>query len=146
MSTHHRAPRRAFHRRLISLGVVALVAVGCQGKGDVAGKVTYHGKTVVFGSVLFEASDGSLRQGNIGRDGRYSVSGVTTGDAKVAVSSRNPNSADFVTLQRDGGKKPPPRPDIPDWFPIPDKYDAPYKSGLTYTINRGENKIDIALP
>jgi hypothetical protein len=111
----------------------------------VSGKVTFHGRPVVVGTVLFEGSDGSLRQGNIERDGSYSVKGVATGSAKVAVTSRNPKSSDFMPLQRDGGKPLPPRPDIPEWFALPDKYELPYKSGLTYTIHGGENKIDIIL-
>jgi hypothetical protein len=64
---------------------------------------------------------------------------------KAAVSSRNPKSSDFIPIQREGAPKPPPRPDFPGWFPIPSKYDAPYTSGLTYSIKRGENSIDIEL-
>jgi hypothetical protein len=77
--------------------------------------------------------------------GSYAVRGVAPGEAKVAVSSLNPKSSDFVPLQREGGKQLPPRPDVPGWFPIPAKYDTPFRSGLTYTIKRGENKIDIKL-
>jgi hypothetical protein len=130
---------------VVGLGFLALVAAGCQGTGDVSGKVTYKGKPLVFGTVQFEGSDGRLCQGNIGRDGSYSVTGVATGEANVAVSSLNPKSSDFVPLQREGGPKLPPRPDVPGWFPIPAKYDTPYQSGLTYTIKRGENTIDIDL-
>jgi hypothetical protein len=100
----------------------------------------------VFGTVQFEGSDGILRQGNIEPDGTYSVTKVATGEAKAAVSSLNPKSADFIPIQREGAPKPPPRPDFPGRFPIPSKYDAPYTSGgVTYTIKRGVNKIDIDL-
>jgi hypothetical protein len=135
--------RSLFHP-VVGLGLLALAA-GCQGKGDVSGTVTYEGRPLVFGTVLFEGSDGGLRQSNIGTDGSYTVRGVATGEAKVAVSSLNPNSSDFIAIQREGGKKPPPRPEVRGWFPIPKKYDAPYTSGLTYPIKRGENKIDIEL-
>jgi hypothetical protein len=138
------APARAAGRAVVALALLTLAA-GCAGKGDVSGKVTYQGKTVVFGTVQFEGSDGMLRQGNIGSDGSYSVRGLAVGDAKAAVSSINPKSSDFVPMQREGGKAPPPRPDVPGWFPIPDKYDTPHKSGLTYPIKRGDNKIDIDL-
>jgi type II secretory pathway pseudopilin PulG len=50
-----------------------------------------------------------------------------------------------LPIQTEGAPNPPPRPDFPGWFPIPSKYDAPYTSGLTYSIKRGENKIDIEL-
>jgi hypothetical protein len=128
-----------------AVGLLALAAVGCGGRGDVSGKVTYDGKTVVFGTVQFEGSDGMLRQGNIEPDGSYTVSGVATGEAKVAVSSRNPKSPDFTPIQREGGPPPPPRPEILGWFAIPEKYETTFTSGLTYTIKRGENKIDIDL-
>src|SRR5438094_236640 len=110
--------------------LLALVALGCGGRGDVSGKVTFQGKTVVFGTVQFEGSDGRLSQGNIGTDGSYSVRDVAVGEAKVAVSSLNPKSSDFVPMQREGGKPPPPRPDVPGWFPIPSKYDRTFTSEL----------------
>jgi hypothetical protein len=150
MVTARRARVDSLVRPVVWLGVLAvlvLAAGGCQGKGDVSGKVSYKGKPLVWGTVTFEGKDGGLHYGNIGRDGSYSVSGVATGEAKVAVSSINPKSSDFVPMQREGSKKPPPppRPEVKGWFPIPEKYDAPYKSGLVYTIKRGENTIDIVL-
>ena len=87
----------------------------------------------------------ALTYANIGRDGRYSAPGVAIGEAKVAVSSQNPKSSDFVAIQREGSKPRPPKPEILGWFPIPAKYDAPYKSGLVYVIKRGENTINIEL-
>jgi hypothetical protein len=138
-------PTRSFFGPVVALGFLAFAAAGCHGTGDVSGKVTFQGKPLVFGTVLFEGSNGALRQGNIEKDGSYVVSGVATGEAKAAVSSRNPKSSDFIPIHREGAPKPPPRPDFPGWFPIPSKYDAPYISGLTYSIKQGENKIDIEL-
>jgi hypothetical protein len=129
----------------VALALLALVALGCGGRGNVSGKVTYQGKFLVFGTVLFEGSDGSLRQGNIASDGSYTVRDVAPGEAKVAVSSLNPKSSDFIPMQREGGKPPPPRPEFPGWFPIPPKYDAPFTSGLTYPIKGGNNEINIEL-
>jgi hypothetical protein len=131
--------------RPAAFALLPLVALGCAGKGDVTGRVTYKGKPLVWGTVQFEGSDRLVKQGNINPDGTYTVQGVATGEAKVAVSSINPKSSDFVPMQREGMKPPPPRPEVKGWFPIPEKYDAPYKSGLTYPVRRGENKIDIEL-
>jgi hypothetical protein len=145
MRSMNRAARRALFRRVAAFGLLALLAAGCQGKGDVSGKVTYKDKPLVFGTVTFEGSDRNLHYANIERDGSYSVTGVATGEAKVAVSSTNPKSSDFTPLQREGGPAPPPRPDYPGWFAIPPKYDTTFTSGLTYPIKRGSNEINIEL-
>ena len=68
------------------------------------------------------------------------------GEAKAAVSSINPKSSDFQVRQVEGRAPPKPRPEVKGWFPIPEKYSTTFKSGLTYTIKPGENKIDIDLP
>ena len=132
--------------------VLLVFAVGCGGRGDVSGKVTYKGKPLVWGTVQFEGSDGILKQGNINSDGTYSVQGVKTGEAKVAVSSVNPNSSDFQPRLAENrerleeGRTPPPsRPQVKGWFSIPEKYDTPHKSGLVYPIKSGVNTIDIEL-
>jgi hypothetical protein len=134
---------RSTCRALVVAALLALAA-GCGGRGDVSGKVTYQGKTLVWGTVQFEGSDGALVQGNINPDGTYLVRGVATGQAKVAVSSINPSSADFQPRVAPG-RPAPPRPEVKGWFPIPKKYDTPYQSGLTYLIKSGSNPIDIQL-
>ena len=132
--------------RMRSVAVLlSLAATGCAGQGDVSGKVSYKGKPLVWGTVQFEGSDNLLRQANINSDGTYVIRGVAVGQAKVAVSSINPQSSDFQMRQIEGKAPPKPRPAVKGWFRIPEKYDAPYKSGLVYTIKRGENKIDIEL-
>jgi len=135
---------RCARRAAVAAALLAFVA-GCGGRGDVSGKVTYQGKNLVWGSVQFEGSDGMLKQANIKSDGTYAVQGVATGEAKVAVSSLNPNSSDFQPRVVEGKAPPPPRPKVEGWFPIPDKYDTPHKSGLVYTIKSGPNTIDIDL-
>ena len=138
------APARPF-RPLLAVALLTLVSLGCGGTGNVSGKVTYQGKVLVFGTVQFEGSDGRIRQANIERDGHYTVREVAPGEAKVAVSSRNPKSSDFIPMQREGAEKRPPPPDIPGWFRIPEKYETTFNSGLTYTIKPGSNQIDIKL-
>jgi hypothetical protein len=142
---------RWVYRPAIAAALLALAA-GCGGRGDVSGKVTYKGKPLVWGTVQFEGSDGMLKQGNINSDGSYAVQGVKTGEAKVAVSSVNPNSSDFQPRLADDrqrleeGRAPAsPRSQVKGWFPIPEKYDTPHKSGLTYPIKSGDNTIDIEL-
>ncbi|HXG09397.1 MAG TPA: hypothetical protein VNK04_06375 [Gemmataceae bacterium] len=107
-----------------------------------SGKVTYQGKAVPFGTVLIQGRDGIARQGNIATDGSYTVRGVVVGEARVAVNSPNPRSIQLVSQ---GGEKQEPYPDVPGWFPIPKQYEKVETSGLTYTIKRGQNTIDIEL-
>ena len=143
MSSTRLPPVRPLSRPAVGFGLLALVAVGCQGKGDVSGKVTYNDKPLVTGTVLFEGSDGGIRQGEIGADGSYSVRGVATGAARVAVNSPNPRS--ITILSKNPDKKPEPYPDAPGWFPIPQKYNVPSTSGLTYPVKGGRNEINIEL-
>jgi hypothetical protein len=125
--------------------LLMLIAVGCAGRGDVSGKVTYKGKALVFGTVQLEAADKSFKQANIESDGSYSIPGVPVGEARVAVSSANPKSSDFQPLVREGSPPPRPRPEVHGWFPIPSEYQDINKSPLTYTIKRGPNTYDIEL-
>ena len=139
------APLRLFCFRVLAAALLTSAAIGCGGQGNVSGKVTYDGKPLVWGTVQFEGSDGIVKHGNIQPDGTYTVNGVATGEAKAAVSSINPSSSDFQPIQREGRPPRPPRPEVKGWFPIPEKYDTPFKSGLTYPIKRGNNEIDIEL-
>ncbi len=122
--------------------VLALAICGCGGRGSVYGKVTYKNKAVPWGQVLFEGSDGATRQGSIDKDGGYLVDDLAVGEVKVAVMSPNPKG---ITVMSKGNKQPEKFADVPNWFAIPPKYEAIAKSGLVYTIKKGENPIDIDL-
>jgi hypothetical protein len=143
MSSIRRAALHSLFRPVLGIGLLALLAVGCQSRGDVSGKVTYKNKPLVFGTVLFEGSDGNIRQGDIDKDGNYTVRGLATGTAKVSVNSPNPRS--ITLISKNPNKKPEPYPDAPGWFPIPKKYEATATSGKSYEIKGGANTINIEL-
>ena len=146
MSSLNSAPGRLSFCPATALALLTLAALGCGGRGDVSGKVSYQGKLLVFGTVQIEASDKTIKQANIEQDGSYSIPGVPVGEAKVAVSSINPQSSDFQPLHRGENLPPPkPRPKLPGWFPIPTDYQDLSKPKLTYTVERGQNKYDIDL-
>jgi hypothetical protein len=128
----------------VGIALLALAAVGCQSRGDVSGKVTYQDRPVVFGTVLIQGSDGNARQGNIERDGSYTVRGLAIGEARVAVNSPNPKGIVLVP-NKDPNKKQEPYPDAPGWFAIPARYENQDTSGLTITVKGGSNTIDLEL-
>jgi hypothetical protein len=142
MTCTYCASARSRFRPVAWISFLTLAVLGCQGRGDVSGRVTFQNKPLKFGTVLIEGSDGNAGQGNIEADGSYFVPGITTGQARVAVNSPDPKS---ITLVGKRDKKPEPYPDVPGWFAIPKQYEKTATSGLTYTIKGGTNKIDIEL-
>jgi hypothetical protein len=145
VATSSRAFRRGAGQLLALPGVVLLAtAIGCQGRGDVSGKVTYNSKPLVFGTVLVHGQDG-LRQGAIQRDGSFTVRGVKVGEARVAINSPNPKSIQLIPPKPVVKTKQEPFPEAPGWFRIPNKYEDVKTSGLTYTVRGGSNAFDIEL-
>jgi hypothetical protein len=128
-------------------GLLALLALapGCgPGVGTAAGKVTYQGKPVVWGSVTLRAADGSMHQIGINPDGTYRLDRVPVGPAQVGVSSPDPKPSARL---REGGEArlrafpPPPPPGA--WFPLPAKYADPATSGVTMQVGGGPADIDL---
>jgi hypothetical protein len=125
-----------------------LAGLGCQRTGNVAGKVTYQDQAVVYGTVLVLGSDGTVHQGNIREDGSFNVTGIRIGEARLAVSSPDPNTAvasrgelsaeESAERQRRAALK-------PKWFPIPNGLADPNKSGLKLEVKGGENLHNIQL-
>lgn len=130
--------------RVTGLGLLMVFLAGCQGTGSVAGKVTYQGKPLVYGTVLVIGSDNASAQAEIQTDGHYSASGLAVGEVKIAVNSSNPKGVAIYAGFKDPKKKPPPF-EVPGWFAIPQKYEDVATSGLTHTIRRGSNAFDIEL-
>jgi hypothetical protein len=125
------------------IALLLLVVVGCAGRGDISGKVTYKGKALVWGTIQLEAADKTFKQANIESDGSYSIPGVPVGNARVSVSSANPQSSDFVPLH--AGPRFQPKKPITGWFPIPSEYQDINKAKMSYTVKNGPNTYDIDL-
>lgn len=71
--------------------VVVLAATGCgQKTNKVKGKVTYDGKTVVWGSVTLLDAKGAYHQGDIDLNGNYEIANVPVGPVKIGVVSPDP--------------------------------------------------------
>jgi hypothetical protein len=138
------------HRMIQGLLAGLLVsACGCGGTATVSGKVTYRGRPVTAGSVIFVSADQVSRFGVIQPDGSYTVDGVHPGEVKVAVISRDPAKTRSV-LQggkpaRPGKKNAPAPPTAGGWFPIPRQFEDPETAGLACTLGAGQITHDIDL-
>jgi hypothetical protein len=130
----HQLIRAMRTRAALAIAATALIGlVGCgPGRGNVAGKVSYKGRAVVFGSVQFVGSDNTPTLARIEKDGSYHLDGAAAGEQVVLVNSPDPASS--VPLDKAGKPREAPPIDPALWFPIPDKYANPQKSDLKFTI------------
>jgi hypothetical protein len=141
------------------LGLVFMV--GCGARGDLQGTVKYRpvGKSLVTGTVMVMGADNQPRYGMIETDGKYLVRDVPIGPAKVTVSSPNPAGTGPVRtadgrapskmrgMEGENTAAPPPVSEEikKGWFEIPEKYNSPTSSGLSFDIKKGANTYDIVL-
>ncbi len=148
------APVRVFaSRRLVLTAAVfglALLIVGCAGKGNVSGKVTYKGTPLPYGNVQIQSGNGTIFVAEIKEDGSYSISGVPTGTSKLAVSCVDPAAVDFAKAMSAAGKDTSgkakmPKGSLEDFNKIPAKYADFSTSGLTLELKSGDQTFDIKL-
>jgi len=141
---------------VLAVGLLALAVGGCGGPatGDVSGRVSYKGKPLAFGSVVFFVEQRPPVVAVIGLDGRYAARGVLAGPVRVTVHSVNPVAEVADVRARLAAKGEDPNTvegpafspaDLKKWFPIPDRYSDPDKADLGYTVSAGPNEIDIEL-
>jgi hypothetical protein len=72
------------------LAVAALLgAAGCQSHGNVSGKVTFKGKPLKGGTVVFVIPGKGSVVAPIGEDGSYSAARVPVGDARLSVETKS---------------------------------------------------------
>jgi hypothetical protein len=167
--------RRPSAAGLLLLFPLLLSLAGCGANVcDVTGKITYRGKLVVCGSVIFVGPDGMTKVSNLNQDGTFSVTGVGVGRAQVGVvsqdparpldpylaekthgkdvvgpvddSARNPNAGRVVkNPPNDRSNWTEPNIDRSRWFPLPPKYEMVHTSGLVRELQKGVNQVDINL-
>jgi hypothetical protein len=137
---------------------------GCSSAtGEVKGRVTFRGKSVVSGSVVLLGADNKVVSGPLDAEGRYAVYGVALGTVHVAVVSPNPaprrrlpraflerveKESKLLEEENNLNDSPPPtapKVDSSKWFPLPKQYELADTSGITTTIYSGENTFDIDL-
>lgn len=136
---------------LLFLIGVPVLAFRSGSANSVSGRVTCGSKTVVMGTVVAMADDGSAHTSAIDAQGRYAITGLPAGRIRLGVISRDPvkhqlkqtkmiAKTDRLTEadrgQMSGGQ---------GWFAIPVKYEDPFNAGLEVTIN-GERSFNIEMP
>lgn len=93
---------------LLAICMIAIMLPGCGGRdlATVTGKVTYNGKPLQFGTVIFEPDSGQYATGPIQADGTFQLKtrgegeGVPVGRNKVrfvCFSNQDPNAKSTAT-------------------------------------------------
>ena len=143
--------------RLVMLVVLAgaLAVAGCgRSSGTVTGTVTYKGKALKGGSVVFippAGGEAATVSAQIGEDGTFTAEKVPVGDVKVTV-----DTSYLKPAPRTGPREyqAPPGHENPNkssgnsganYVPIPPKYADPAQTPLKCTVKSGSQKYDIPL-
>lgn len=133
---------------------IIVLASGCGGsKGDLTGTVKSKGVPLKKGQVLAQSASGTVIVGDIAEDGTYTLLGVPTGTAKIAVSVQNDDAVEYFKKmsagsrggQKDGKTVNVAPKENPNVSVIDQKYSDFALSGLTTPITSGKNKFDIEL-
>ena len=164
---------RLFHtaiRRLCAGGLLACCVVvfttGCtpdhKARGVVKGTVTKGKKPLTTGTVMFIGKNGITGSASINPDGTYVMNDAPLGECKVTVTvsalpmdpatrsrlkGKGPAMpAGPVNPEESSGPPPPPLAVIPkEVVPIDAKYSNPETSGLSFTVQKGEQTYNIDL-
>jgi hypothetical protein len=144
-------PGRRSAGKVLGIGLALVLAAGCGGPftASVSGTVTYKGNPLPGGTVTFIHPDGRVGYGTIHEDGTYSISAAPGGDLKCIVQTTKPIAPPPPKLaaRLSGGAARAGATVYPAgrYVPIPERYGDSQSSGLSYTVHRGTNTIDIPL-
>lgn len=144
---------------------VLLLPSGCgpnyKARGVVKGKVTTGKKPLTTGTVMFYGKNGITASAHIDTQGNYEMNDAPLGECMVTVTveALPPNSSVQARLKGGGPKMPgemknpeaespalPSAPSVPkEVVPINSKYSKTETSGLTFTVEKGEQTFNIDL-
>lgn len=130
---------RALWTSLIGSFCVLGLLAGCGGgapperpTGKVSGKVTFNGKPVTEGTVVFENLKESVTRGaKLGAEGKYHEEKVPALSYSVYIIPKPPENAGGPASSPDG------KPVVASAPDIPEKYRLPATSGFTATVKEG---------
>lgn len=148
---------------LVILGLVAF-SIGCgsrsKAKATVKGKVAFGKQHLTAGTVQFYGPDNTFASATIDKNGNYQLNDAPVGPVKIVVSVPSLPPGGLRTMMpgaktvKDKGSVDPEDPgrkisimgDMPDKVVnIPPKYGNVETSGLTFTVEKGEQTHDITL-
>lgn len=140
-----RAMTHTIRAAWFAVGATAILAIGCNNakkSGEVFGKITYNGKPVTAGTILFfPENGGDPVGGTVGPDGSYRATGLPLGRAKVAIETikfKNLTPPPPGIAKQLGGPR-------VTYVPIPEKYEKPNPSGLSFEVEEGAREWNIVL-
>jgi hypothetical protein len=138
------------------LGLMAL-SVGCtssKARGVVKGKVTFSGMPLPTGTITFFGANNLTGSSEI-KDGQYAVNDAPVGECRISVTvPKAPPPGGGMALPGAKGSVDPENPGrsitigpptAVKIVPIPEKYNSPDTSGLTFKVEKGEHTHDIPL-
>jgi hypothetical protein len=136
-----RQTRRA---ALAAFALAALALVGCGGGGPqlgiVRGTVSYKGKPVPNGTVMFVPANGPSATGTINPDGTYTLTTYKAGDGAVLGTHK----VVVAALADTRGRLPEDRDPLPPSI-VPVKYTNIATTDLTRDVKEGDNQFDLPL-
>ena len=152
-----------FGYKSLVLLIALITVVGCNSgqyaKAKVKGRVKFFDKYLTAGTVAFQSKDGQIGSANIDFDGNYEMANAPIGDVMITVQVPTlgpgpgggpPKAPPGIPPMRppggDGGiASTPPSIDPKKIIQIPGKYGKVETSGLTYTVEKGEQTYNITL-
>ena len=124
--------------RLVGGLLLLALLAGCdRGWGEVSGTVRYKGKPLPMGAIAFLDETNGVQSSLIDSDGKYAVSKVAAGKAKITVTAPMPI---FMKGDKAGPKR---LAKMPKDFPA--RYADAEKSGLEREVKTGSQTIDFDL-
>ena len=162
--------RRPRTMALAAILFTLLAAPGCgpnlKDRGTVKGRLTFNGEPVPGATIAFVTDDNLQGSGHTDENGDYEVRDAPVGKTRVFINA--PKARPGIAMSGgvkppevpkgsgpmkppDGEKfpqpedKPPPKIDPAKVKPIPQKYELPETSGLTFTVEKGTQTFDIKL-
>lgn len=115
---------------------------------SLTGTITYKGKPIEFAMVRVQSKDGKqYASGQVNDDGKYRVDNVPLGEVMIAVDTAAAQGEFVAQNMAKAGAAADPKASKkrvdPTFVNVPQKYSDPAKSGLSTTIQKGENTFDI---